>query len=129
LDGGTLKALLARARGIVTINSTFGIWAIRERRPVHVLGTAVYDVPGLTHQGDLDSFWQKPPPPDAELVEAWVQAASGTIQVRGGYYSADGLAHAVRESAYRLIHGLVGKPLSAEERAALARFGVRAGAG
>ncbi|MCB9958085.1 MAG: capsular biosynthesis protein [Rhodospirillaceae bacterium] len=124
LDGGTLKALLARTRGIVTINSTFGIWAIRERRPVHVLGTAVYDVPGLTHQGDLDSFWQAPPPPDRDLADAWVRAAAGTIQVRGTYYSRDGLEHAVRESAYRLIHGLVGEPLRAEDRAALARIKV-----
>ena len=112
LDGGVLVKLLAGSLGVITINSTVGVWAIRAGVPVFVLGEALYDVPGLTHQGRLESFWHAPEAPDRDLAKAWVRAAAGTIQVRGGYYSQEGRETALTQVAYRLGRGLVNAPLS-----------------
>ena len=110
-DGGSLPDLLEAASGVITVNSTVGIWALRAERPVLVLGDAVYDVPGLTHQGGLDGFWAAPQSPDPDLVGAWIAAVAGTIQVRGAYYDSAGMDRAVTEAAFRLSRGLVSQPL------------------
>ena len=41
LDGGELPKLLARAHGVVTVNSTVGAAALAEGLPVIALGNAV----------------------------------------------------------------------------------------
>jgi capsule polysaccharide modification protein KpsS len=55
-----LPTTLKAARGTVTINSTVGLSSIHHDTPVKCLGKAFYDMPGLTHQGDLDAFWRDP---------------------------------------------------------------------
>lgn len=52
-----LPALLLNARGVVVINSTVGLSAVEELRPVKVCGEAVYNIPQLTLQIPLDEFW------------------------------------------------------------------------
>ncbi|SHF54748.1 capsular polysaccharide export protein [Microbulbifer donghaiensis] len=64
-----LPTLLDHAKGLVTINSTVGISALLHRVPTKVLGRALYDMAGLTHQGDLDSFWRQPNAVDAKLFQ------------------------------------------------------------
>ena len=48
------------ACGAVTVNSTAGLGAIEMGLPTIVLGEAIYDMPGLTHQSALDAFWTAP---------------------------------------------------------------------
>jgi capsular polysaccharide export protein len=84
IDGGTPIDLLRHAAGIVTINSTVGVTALRQGVPVKVLGNAVFDVPGLTCQAPLDAFWHDPPAPDPVLMAAFLRALVGTTQVKGG---------------------------------------------
>ncbi len=52
-----LPTLLGKATGLITVNSTVGMSALLHEVPVITLGTAFYDIPGLTYQGALDSFW------------------------------------------------------------------------
>ena len=66
-----LPTLLKHARGCVTINSTVGLSAIHHRTPTKVMGNAVYDMRGLTHQGSLESMWQAPEPVDIETYHAF----------------------------------------------------------
>ena len=54
-----LPTLLLHARGVVVINSTVGFSALYHNTPVKVCGRALFDLPGLTFQGSLDSFWTK----------------------------------------------------------------------
>ncbi|MBV9078138.1 MAG: capsular biosynthesis protein [Methylobacteriaceae bacterium] len=103
LDGGSLALLLEGSQGVVTVNSTVGIWSLRAGLPTMTLGAAVYDIPGLTYQGQLDRFWTEAPRPDPELWEAFVKALVNHIQIRGVYYEWEGLAAAVSETARRLI--------------------------
>lgn len=62
-----LPELLKNARGTITINSTVGLSSIHHGTPVKCLGYAVYDMPGLTYQGELDAFWNDPGEVDPKL--------------------------------------------------------------
>ncbi|MCB9659674.1 MAG: hypothetical protein H6726_18650 [Sandaracinaceae bacterium] len=66
-----LPTLLKHARGCVTINSTVGLSAIHHRTPTKVMGKAIYDMPGLTHQGDLESMWDAPEMVNVETYQAF----------------------------------------------------------
>jgi capsular polysaccharide export protein len=111
IDGGSLDDLLAGSRGVVTVNSTVGIWALLAGRPLLTLGSAVYDVPGLTHQDGLDAFWYRPAAVDLGLRDAFIRAMAGTIQLRGVYYRQPGLDAAVDVAVERLDRELVNAPL------------------
>ena len=63
------------------INSTVGMHAINRLRPIKVLGLAMFDIPGLTHQGSLDSFWSTPELPDPELRDSFIRLLAATIQI------------------------------------------------
>lgn len=102
IRGGRLDNLLARAHGLITVNSTSAVYALRAGRPVLALGDAVYDVRGLTHQGGLDRFWAAPEAPDREMVDIWLRAVAAEIQIRGHQMHPIGRRLAAREIAERL---------------------------
>ncbi len=112
IDGGSLDELINGAAGMVTINSTCGVSAIKLGLPVKTLGACLYDIPGLTFQGHLDDFWSQAEPPQAELRDAFIRAIAGCIQIKGGFFSEKGLAAAVEESAQRLANGWINQPVS-----------------
>lgn len=114
IDGGSLAVLLKGALGVITINSTVGIWSLLEGKPTHTLGESVYNVPGLVDQNSLDQFWSSPTPPDLSLRDDFMQAMAGAVQIRGVYYNQPGLNNAVEEAARRLLTGCINKPLTAE---------------
>lgn len=107
IEGGDLDRLLSRARGAVMINSTVGMHALIADCPVKTLGTALFDIPGLTHQGDLHSFWPAPRRPDKTLVEALVRAMAGTIQVKGDFFTRAGQDAAIAVFVERILSGSV----------------------
>lgn len=108
LDGGDLDEMIQGSVGMVTLNSTSGLRALQFGSPVKLLGQAVYDVPGLTFQGGLDEFWGTAAPPDAGLVDDFIRALAGTIQIRGVFFSEPGLTAAVATAVERLLTGTVG---------------------
>lgn len=110
VDGGNLDAMIAKAHGVLVTNSTVGLHAIRARKPVKVFGSAIYDMPGLVHQGTLETFWTSPERVDDELVEAFVRALAGTIQVRGSFYDRDGRHHAVARMVDRILSRTTNEP-------------------
>ncbi|HJL14945.1 MAG TPA: hypothetical protein RMH99_04775 [Sandaracinaceae bacterium LLY-WYZ-13_1] len=82
-----LPTLLKHAKGTVTINSTVGLSSIHHRTPVKVLGTAVYDMEGLTHPGSLASFFRgEAAPPDTKLYERFRRYLLHTNQANGSFY-------------------------------------------
>ena len=111
IDGGSLEVLLQNSQGIVTINSTVGIWTLLAGRPIITLGMAMYDIEGLTFQGKLDDFWTKAEPPDTALRDDFIRAVAGTLLLRGVYYNQPGLNNAVAEAVERLDRGLINVPL------------------
>ncbi len=111
LDGGSLEALLEHAQGVVTINSTVGVWTLLMGRPLITLGSAVFNIDGLTFSGPLDQFWQSPKAPDIPLRNAFIRALAGSIQLRGVYYNQPGLSAAVTEAVERLDQNKINLPL------------------
>jgi capsular polysaccharide export protein len=111
IEGGCLDTLLESCQGVVTINSTVGVWSLRQSKPLYVLGEAVFKVAGLVHQGALDDFWSAPQPPEPALLEAFMRAIAATIHIRGVYYSQPGLANAVDEAVYRLLENKINQRL------------------
>jgi capsular polysaccharide export protein len=73
--------------------------------PVKTLGSAIYDVAGLTHPGDLAGFWHDPLLPDIGLVAAFLRALIGATQVKGGYHTRPAQGNAVAVFAERLDKG------------------------
>ncbi|MEC7520811.1 MAG: capsular biosynthesis protein [Myxococcota bacterium] len=81
-----LPTLLKNAKGTITINSTVGLSSMFHGTPVVCLGTAVYDMPGLTHRGDLSSFLDAPGTVDAQLYESFRRYLLHVNQVNGSFY-------------------------------------------
>lgn len=108
LDGGTLPALMERAAGTVVVNSTVGLSSLHRGVPTIVLGRAVYDLPGLTHDAQggrcdrLDTFWTAPEPPGMDLYRAFRRVVIERTQLNGGFYTRQGLACGVPLAADRL---------------------------
>ena len=111
IDGGDLGNLAASAIGMVCVNSTSGTLALEAGLPVVVLGDAVYDVPGVTHQAGLDRFWSAPERPDRALYNAFKRLLHARCLVRGGLASKSGLETLVRNSAERLLAESATPPL------------------
>jgi capsule polysaccharide modification protein KpsS len=81
-----LPTLLSHARGTIMINSTVGLQAALQRTPVKVLGFAVYDMPGVTHQGSLRDFWHEPGEVDVQVVQGFRNYLLATNQANGNFY-------------------------------------------
>jgi len=91
VDGGSVEAMLEDARGLVCVNSTSATLALARDIPVCTVGEAVYDMPGLTHQDHLDSFWTNPTPPEPGVYEAFRRVLVDRSLVRGGIASESAL--------------------------------------
>ena len=103
LDGGHLPTILAKSTGVVTVNSTVGLSALGHSRPVKVIGSALYDVPGLTFQGALDSFWQTAQGPDPALLSAFRRVLIHDTQINGSFHTARGVQLGVEAALRRLV--------------------------
>ena len=95
LETGDLPTLVKHAAGVITVNSTVGMSALAHRCPIIALGTAIYDMPGLTFQGRLHEFWEHHTPPDGGLFQAFRNTVIHTTQVNGDFYTSSGIRMAV----------------------------------
>lgn len=87
VDGGSLEEMLENARGMVCVNSTSATLALARDIPVCAIGEAIYDMPGLTHQGHLDTFWENPTLPEPGVYHAFRRVLVDRCLVRGGLAS------------------------------------------
>lgn len=83
VDRVHLPTLLSHSRGVVNINSSVGLSGLIHHVPVITLGTAAYDLPELTFQGDLDSFWTESEKPEPQRVKQFIDLLLSTSQGRG----------------------------------------------
>ena len=87
IDGGDLDKIAAKARGMICVNSTSGTLALAHGVPVCTIGEAIYDMPGITHQGHVDTFWMRPVPPEPGVYPAFRRVLVDRCLVRGGIAS------------------------------------------
>jgi capsular polysaccharide export protein len=82
-----LPTCLRHAKGTVTINSTVGLSSIEHGTPTITMGTAIYDIEGLTNKDTpLDRFWLSPRKPDAELYRKFRYFLIENTQLNGSFY-------------------------------------------
>ncbi len=98
LETGNLEALVQHARGTVTVNSTVGGVALQFGCPTTTLSDPIYNLPGLTFQGELDHFWQHGEPPDQELFRCFRTTVIQATQINGGFYCKRGIELAVQNA-------------------------------
>ena len=110
LPSGDIVPVAQASQGMVTINSTSGTLGLSMNIPVVVLGTAIYDIAGVTYQGGLDAFWQAPLRPDAETYAAFRRVLIDRCLIPGGFFSEEALSLVVRHATARFA----GKPLPPE---------------
>lgn len=87
VDGGDLDSMVRKARGLVCVNSTSATLALANGTPVCTMGEAIYDLPGLTHQGHLDGFWANPVAPEPGVYPAFRRVLVDRCLIRGGLAS------------------------------------------
>ncbi|GHB41118.1 capsular polysaccharide biosynthesis protein [Pseudovibrio japonicus] len=103
IHGQTIKELAEPSLGMLTINSSAGIEALEYGVPTCCILPTIYDMDGLTHQGDWEDFWCSATPPEPEVFQKFVEALKATIQVRGTLYNADGLEAAAKGTAEKIL--------------------------
>lgn len=90
LQSGPFGPLARHARGVVTINSTAGLAAIKDGVPVIAFGDALYHAPGLSPKPngpeDLDRFWSNPPPVDLEMTRRFSAHIKAGTLIPGSFY-------------------------------------------
>jgi len=101
LPSGDIVPVARKSRGMVTINSTSGTLGLSMGIPAVVLGTAIYDIAGITFQGGLDAFWTEAVGPDPETHEAFRRVLIDRCLIPGGFFSEEALAVVVRHAIAR----------------------------
>ena len=82
-----LPTLFDHCKGLVTVNSTAGLQALHHQLPVKTLGRSLYNKPGLTYQGVLDSFWTTDWKPDHDLYLRFRTWTISRTQVNTSFYA------------------------------------------
>ncbi|MDQ7990018.1 MAG: capsular biosynthesis protein [Candidatus Dactylopiibacterium sp.] len=103
VETGDLTDILKFTAATVTVNSTVGSVALAAGNPTIALADAIYDLPGLTFQNDLDDFWHAGEAPDETLYRAFRKTVIHATQIHGGLYSGEGIAFAVENALPRLV--------------------------
>jgi capsular polysaccharide export protein len=81
-----LPKLYQQCKGVVTVNSTVGLSALQHYLPTITLGKAIYDIPGVTFQGELSDFWQSSYQVDVKLLTAFHGYLQHNTQIPGDFY-------------------------------------------
>lgn len=101
LPSGDIVPVAKHSQGMVTINSTSGTLGLSMGIPAVVLGTAIYDIAGITCQRGLDAFWTKPEPPDPKIFDAFRRVLIDRCLIPGGFFSDEALERVVRHAVGR----------------------------
>lgn len=102
-ENGHLPTLLKNASGTVVINSTVGLSALVHQCPTITLGTAIYNIPGLTNQCNLDFFWNNLEKPNIDLYIKLEKFLMENNQINGNFYTKKGISMSI-EGSLKLLH-------------------------
>ena len=97
--------MIERSQGVVVLNSTIGLAALQQGKPVYCVGRSIYAMPGLAQSEPfcrLKHFWANPAAPDQRLLEDFIKVIKTRALANGNFYSREGIAQAVHHSLERL---------------------------
>lgn len=101
LPSGDIVPVARRSQGMVTINSTSGTLGLSMGIPAVVLGTAIYNIAGVTCQDGLDAFWTNPVRPDEQTFAAFRRVLIERCLIPGGFFSEEAIRLVVRHAIAR----------------------------
>ncbi len=78
---GDTPLLVKHSAGVITVNSTVGVRALKCHVPLKVMGGAVYQRLGLVFDGELDKFWSEAVPANQELAEDFILQLKNLTQL------------------------------------------------
>lgn len=81
-----LPTLIKNSLGVIVVNSTVGFQSLFHNIPVKVMGKAIYDMPGLTDQNSLNSFFRNPRKINKVLFHKFRNYIINTTQLNGCFY-------------------------------------------
>lgn len=120
-----LPTLFDHALGVVVANSTVGLSALDHGLPVKACRSAIYDMEGLTFQGELDDFWHAAltESPNNELLLRFRSYLIKHTQLNGNFYrrlnipgSNAGLVWGIKTDSEATVLNLQSKTESSSDR-------------
>lgn len=103
IAGGDLGELTRKCCGMVTVNSTSATLALAVGAPTIALGKAIYNIPGITHEGKLDDFWTRAQAPDPTVFDAFRRVLYDRCLIYGGLASETATKILVESAVERLV--------------------------
>ena len=97
--------MMDKSLGVVVLNSTMGISALRQGKPVYCVGTSIYAMPGLavnSAEMPLDAFWNAPRGPEDSALADFERVLKARALVNGNFYTHEGISTAVVGALQRL---------------------------
>ncbi len=105
IEGGKAHQMMEKSLGIVVLNSTIGISALRRGKAVYCVGTSIYAMPGLAMNSaemPLDDFWKHPRGPEESALEDFERVLKEYALVNGNFYTKQGMELAIKGVVRRL---------------------------
>ena len=105
IEGGKAHQMMDQSLGVVVLNSTIGISALRQAKPVYCVGTSIYAKPGLavtSAEMPLDAFWSHPRGPETAAIADFERVLKTHALVNGNFYTREGISTAIDGILQRL---------------------------
>lgn len=85
---GDVDLLIANCIGSVLVNSTVGMNVLRHKKPLKVMGRAIYNIEGIVYKGILNNFWNDAFTfsPDNKLIDKFISYVIHKTQINGSFY-------------------------------------------
>jgi capsular polysaccharide export protein len=117
VDDCPIGPMIRHSDGVITVNSTSGLIALQNGKPLLVLGNAVYSSAALktlpaTGPPALHSFWRQAGIACADDVLAFFASMRSQSLIKGGFYSASARAEAILGVADKIHDGLLSANLA-----------------
>ena len=100
VEGAKANRMMNRSQGVVVLNSTIGISALRMGKPVYCVGTSIYAMEGLAlnaEQMPLDDFWKNPCPPKKDALADFERVLKTHALINGNFYTPAGINTAITQ--------------------------------
>lgn len=94
LEGGKPHQMINKSLGVIVLNSTIGISALQQGKPVYCVGTSIYAMPGLavnSAEMPLDAFWNSPRGPEECALMDFECVLKTHALVNGNFYTRKGI--------------------------------------
>ena len=119
VEGGKAKPMTDKSVGVVVLNSTMGISALRQGKPVYCVGTSIYAMPGLavnSAEMPLDAFWLRPRGPEPSALADFERVLKAHALVNGNFYTREGIKTAIEGILQRLDEHPESRPIDPQGR-------------